>query len=170
MKSVSVGLFVAASVILTGCLPANMPVQQQRSQSVQIGQSQSLTPIRIVKVRALEHVTRGGVGQTIGTVGGGTAGAVAGGMLGKQVGGGTGKTIATVAGAVMGGIAGSHYGGQLGGEDKALATEYVYEIDNRWNSGQVQTLVLDGPPQFSVGDLAYLAPGGYNRPARLIPR
>ena len=35
-------------------------------------------------------------------------GAVAGGLLGNQVGGGKGKTLATVGGAVAGGVVGNH--------------------------------------------------------------
>lgn len=54
----------------------------------------------------------------------GTAiGAIAGGLLGNQVGGGSGKKIATVAGAVGGGYAGNQVQGNMQSRDTYTTTE-----------------------------------------------
>ena len=53
-------------------------------------------------IDSIREVTQKGEGTGIGAVGG----AVAGGLIGNQIGGGSGKTIATVVGAVGGGYAG----------------------------------------------------------------
>nr|WP_276583832.1 glycine zipper 2TM domain-containing protein [Pseudomonas sp. RIT-PI-AD] len=50
-------------------------------------------------------------------------GAVAGGLLGSQVGGGSGKKIATVAGAVGGGYAGNQVQGNMQSRDTYTTTE-----------------------------------------------
>src|SRR4029079_13905374 len=73
--------------------------QQQTAQTVLMG---TITGSRQVTVEA----NRGGVGQVLGTVAGGVAGAA----LGQQVGGGTGKVVATGVGATAGGALG-HRGG-----------------------------------------------------------
>jgi uncharacterized protein YcfJ len=54
-------------------------------------------------VAAVGSETRKGKASGLGAVGG----AIAGGVLGHQVGGGTGKTVATVGGAVAGGLIGN---------------------------------------------------------------
>lgn len=48
-------------------------------------------------------------------------GAIAGGILGTQIGGGTGKIIATVGGAALGGLLGSQLGKYLDTQDKSKA-------------------------------------------------
>lgn len=54
----------------------------------------------------------------------GTAiGAVAGGLLGHQIGGGRGKTLATVAGAAAGGYAGNQVQGKMQDSDTYTTTE-----------------------------------------------
>ncbi len=55
---------------------------------------------------------------------GGTAiGAVAGGILGNQVGNGSGRVLATVAGAFIGGVVGHTIGQALDEQDRRLAQE-----------------------------------------------
>ncbi|KUO61793.1 MAG: hypothetical protein APF80_00065 [Alphaproteobacteria bacterium BRH_c36] len=55
---------------------------------------------------------------------GGTAiGAVAGGIIGNQVGSGTGKVLATVAGAFVGGVVGHTIGKSLDEQDRRYAQE-----------------------------------------------
>lgn len=55
---------------------------------------------------------------------GGTAvGAVAGGIIGNQVGSGTGKVLATVAGAFVGGVVGHTIGKSLDDQDRRYAQE-----------------------------------------------
>lgn len=62
-------------------------------------------------------------------------GAVAGGLLGNQVGGGSGKIAATALGAVVGGIVGSEIGRSLDQQDRLLAQQAEYEALERGPSG-----------------------------------
>ncbi len=62
-------------------------------------------------------------------------GAVAGGILGNQVGKGTGNIAATALGAVVGGIVGSEIGRSLDAQDRRLAQDAEFEALERGNSG-----------------------------------
>ena len=66
-------------------------------------------------------------------------GAVAGGILGNQVGGGSGKVAATAIGAFVGGIVGSEIGRSLDEQDRRLAQEAEYEALERGKSGVPRT-------------------------------
>lgn len=53
-------------------------------------------------------------------------GAVAGGIIGNQVGRGSGNVLATMAGAVVGGIVGSEIGRSMDEQDRRLAAQAEY--------------------------------------------
>lgn len=76
----------------------------------------------------------GGAGtkQTVGTVGG----AVAGGLLGSQVGGGSGRLWATGAGVLLGGLLGSEIGKSLDRADQAYMGQTTYNALETGQSGQ----------------------------------
>lgn len=57
---------------------------------------------------------------------GALVGAVAGGILGNQIGKGTGRVLATAAGAVIGGIIGSEIGRSMDEADRRAAMEAEY--------------------------------------------
>lgn len=82
--------------------------------------------------------------QLIGTA----IGAVAGGLLGNQVGGGKGKTLATVAGAVGGGIAGNRIEAS---RQRAKQTSDVKQV--------CETVQADGPSQIVGYDVSYVYNG-----------
>ena len=86
-------------------------------------------------------------GSAEGRAGGTVLGAVAGGLLGNQVGGGSGRRAATVAGAAGGGIAGSHVG-------QAATARQGLEIEVDLDSGGSVSIVQQVNPraQFEVGD------------------
>ncbi|MDX2288541.1 MAG: RT0821/Lpp0805 family surface protein [Hyphomicrobiaceae bacterium] len=66
----------------------------------------------------------------------GTAvGAVAGGILGNQVGSGTGKVLATVAGAFIGGVVGHTIGKSLDDQDRMLAQQAEFAALENGQSG-----------------------------------
>jgi surface antigen len=65
-------------------------------------------------------------------------GAVAGGILGNQVGGGTGRIAATAIGAVVGGIVGSEIGRSMDEQDRQLAQQAEYDALERGQSSQVR--------------------------------
>lgn len=58
-------------------------------------------------------------------------GALAGGIIGNQVGKGSGKVLATVAGAFIGGVVGSEIGRSLDQQDQMLAQEAEFEALER---------------------------------------
>ncbi len=62
-------------------------------------------------------------------------GAVAGGILGSQVGRGTGKTLATVAGAFIGGVVGHEIGRSLDERDRMYAREAEFYALEEGTSG-----------------------------------
>lgn len=62
-------------------------------------------------------------------------GALAGGILGNQVGKGSGKVLATVAGAVIGGVVGSEIGKSLDENDRRAAAAAEYRALENGQSG-----------------------------------
>lgn len=66
--------------------------------------------------------------QIAGTV----VGALAGGLLGNQIGGGTGRTLATIAGAVGGGYAGNEV-------EKNVRSTTSYVVDVRMENGKTRS-------------------------------
>lgn len=62
-------------------------------------------------------------------------GAVAGGILGNQVGKGSGNIAATALGAVVGGIVGSEIGRSMDAQDRRLAQEAEFDALERGQSG-----------------------------------
>jgi len=63
-------------------------------------------------------------------------GAVAGGILGNQIGGGSGRVIATVAGALAGGIIGGSIGRNLDERSRNAALAAEYNALERGRAGQ----------------------------------
>ncbi|WP_427914615.1 glycine zipper 2TM domain-containing protein [Ramlibacter sp. MMS24-I3-19] len=85
-------------------------------------------------VESVQAVQQKGEGSGLGVAGG----AVAGGLLGHQVGGGNGKTAMTVLGAVGGAFAGNEI------EKRARATT-VYDVKVRMEDGSVRTIRRSEP-------------------------
>jgi outer membrane lipoprotein SlyB len=76
---------------------------------------------------------------------GSVAGAVAGGVLGHQVGGGRGNTAATIGGAVAGGVAGHELEKRSGGNAP------VYRVRVRLDNGRTQVLNQESAADLRVG-------------------
>ena len=68
--------------------------------------------------------------------GGLAVGAVAGGIIGNQVGGGKGKIVTTALGAVIGGIVGSEIGKSMDRQDRILAQQAELDALERGPSGR----------------------------------
>ncbi|MEQ1578921.1 MAG: RT0821/Lpp0805 family surface protein [Hyphomicrobium sp.] len=62
-------------------------------------------------------------------------GAVAGGILGNQIGSGGGRVAATAIGAVLGGIVGSEVGRSMDQQDRMLAQQAEFDALERGQSG-----------------------------------
>jgi surface antigen len=65
-------------------------------------------------------------------------GAVAGGILGNQIGSGGGRVAATAIGAVVGGIVGSEIGRSMDRQDQMLAQQAEFEAFERGQSGMTR--------------------------------
>ena len=83
-------------------------------------------------------------GPGIGAIGG----AIAGGVLGNQVGSGTGRAAATVGGAVAGGVIGHQVEKHVRGNQAATA----YRFRVRMDDGSYQTFTQDRHDNIRVGD------------------
>ena len=79
---------------------------------------------------------------------GAIGGAIAGGVLGNQVGHGTGRAAATVGGAVAGGVIGHQVEQHVRGPQ--TATQYRFRV--RMDDGSYQTFVQDRADNIRVGD------------------
>ena len=107
-------------------------------------------------IEAVRPVTVKGEGTGLGAVGG----AVAGGLLGHQVGGGKGKTAMTVLGAIGGGLAGNEV-------EKRARAETVYEVKVRMDDGSLRTFTQKSSPTPGArvtvdGQTLRMASGGSN--------
>lgn len=76
---------------------------------------------------------------------GAVGGAVAGGLLGNQVGGGRGRVLATIAGAVGGGLAGN-------GIEHAVRKSTSYQVQVRMQDGSYRNFTYSAQPQVQVGE------------------
>jgi outer membrane lipoprotein SlyB len=84
-------------------------------------------------------------GPGIGAIGG----AIAGGVLGNQVGHGSGRAAATVGGAVAGGVIGNQIEQRMKGSQNA---ETMYRFRVRMDDGSYQTYTQDTHDNVRVGD------------------
>ena len=84
-------------------------------------------------------------GPGVGAIGG----AIAGGVLGHQVGSGSGNTAATIGGAVIGGVVG-HQVEQRVRNNQATAVEYRFRV--RMDDGSYQTFSKETHDNIRVGD------------------
>ena len=81
-------------------------------------------------------------GPGVGAIGG----AVAGGVLGNQVGSGSGRTAATIGGAVIGGVVGH----QVEQHVRGAGTAYRFRV--RMDDGSYQTVTRETHENIRVGD------------------
>jgi outer membrane lipoprotein SlyB len=92
-------------------------------------------------VQSVHEVDTKGAGSGVGAVGG----AVAGGVLGHQVGDGDTQKVATVVGAVGGAVLGNE-------AEKQLRHTKTYEITVRFDDGAIRMITEPTRPSWQVGD------------------
>jgi outer membrane lipoprotein SlyB len=76
---------------------------------------------------------------------GAVGGAIAGGLLGTQIGNGRGRTLATIAGAVGGGLAGN-------GIEHEVRKATSYQVQVRMQDGSYRNFTYASQPQFEPGE------------------
>ncbi|PYE14461.1 outer membrane lipoprotein SlyB [Paraburkholderia silvatlantica] len=81
---------------------------------------------------------------------GAVGGAVAGGLLGNQIGGGRGRVLATIAGAVGGGLAGN-------GIEHAVRKATNYQVQVRMQDGSYRNFNYSSQPPVQVGERVHVS-------------
>jgi outer membrane lipoprotein SlyB len=81
---------------------------------------------------------------------GAVGGAVAGGLLGSQVGGGRGRVLTTIAGAVGGGLAGN-------GIEHAVRKATTYQVQVRMQDGSYRNFNYTTQPPVEVGERVHVS-------------
>lgn len=84
---------------------------------------------------------------------GAVGGAIAGGLLGNQIGAGRGRVLATIAGAVGGGFAGN-------GIEHAVHKGTAYQVQVRMQDGSYRNFSYPSQPPFQIGDHVRVAGDG----------
>lgn len=112
-----------------------------------------IAAIATLGLSACNTLQGAGTKQTIGGLGG----AVAGGLLGAQVGDGKGQLIATGAGVLLGGLLGSEIGSSLDNADKA----YAMQAQNQAFSAPVGEKISWNNPQSGNSGIVTPVRDGY---------
>ncbi|MBP0589439.1 glycine zipper 2TM domain-containing protein [Paraburkholderia sp. LEh10] len=81
---------------------------------------------------------------------GAVGGAVAGGLIGNQIGGGRGRILATVAGAVGGGLAGN-------GIEHAVRKQTSYQVQVRMEDGSYRNFSYSTQPPVQIGQRVHVS-------------
>jgi outer membrane lipoprotein SlyB len=81
---------------------------------------------------------------------GALGGAVAGGLVGNQIGGGRGKILTTIAGAVGGGLAGN-------GIEHAVRKQTSYQVQVRMQDGSYRNFDYQTQPPVQVGERVHVS-------------
>ncbi|MDF3835443.1 glycine zipper 2TM domain-containing protein [Cupriavidus basilensis] len=100
-------------------------------------------------VESITPVTQPGQASGLGAVGG----AVAGGLLGHQIGGGRGRTVATVLGALGGGVAGNMV-------EQRVRSDTDYQVRVRMEDGSSRVVTYHQQPDVGVGQRVRVEHGG----------
>lgn len=93
-------------------------------------------------VQSMKKEKRKGKGGMLGIAGG----AVAGGLLGNQIGKGSGNTVATVGGAVAGGVIGNEV-------QKKVTSKKVYVTSVKMKDGSIKSFEQEAQPNWVAGNV-----------------
>jgi outer membrane lipoprotein SlyB len=140
-------LAAAAVVALAGCAAPGDPYQTTSPSGPAYPTYPNQEVARYGYVESVDTVTaeRSSAGPGVGAIGG----AIAGGVLGHQVGSGSGNTAATIGGAVLGGVVGHQVEQRVRG-NQAAGVEYVFRV--RMDDGSYQTFRKETHDGIRVGD------------------
>ncbi len=125
--------------------PAYPPVAQ--AAYVEYGQVSAVEVIRTEE----QNRSKSGAGALIG--------AIAGGVLGNQIGGGSGRAIATIGGAV----GGAAIGNNVEGRNNRVDVTQTYRVSVRVDNGQIRAFDVPSPGDLRVGDRVRLQGGQISR-------
>ena len=145
------GTVAAVAVLgLAACATPHDPYRTTYPESTSYPNPPVQEVARYGYVESIETVTPGQQGPGVGALGG----AVAGGVLGNQVGSGSGRTPATIGGAVIGGVVGHQVEKRVRG---AQGVEYHFRV--RMDDGSYQTFRKETHDNIRVGDRVRIEAG-----------
>lgn len=138
-----------AALVFTGCSnnPPSYPATASAPSATYVGRVES---IEVVPAQSSSS------GPGLGAIGG----AVAGGLLGHQVGSGRGNTAATIGGAVAGGVVGNEVEKNVRGGNNA---GQAYRLTVRLDDGSTQVVTQPSQENIRVGDRVRIANGRATR-------
>jgi outer membrane lipoprotein SlyB len=155
-------LLLAAAAVQAQSVPSGSPAQTMPPASANGPTTKPLPPALAPglpptcadcgRVEAVNQRTEQGKTSGVGAVGG----AVAGGLLGNQVGKGDGNTVATVGGAIAGGVIGHQV-------EKQMKKKKVWDVVVRLDDGSTRTATYAERPGFAVGDRVRFEAGTLKR-------
>ncbi len=137
-------VFVSVIVLLGGCASSLSGSAYSRDQA---------RTAHDVQMGVVEHVREVQIEGTKSRVGS-SAGAVTGGVMGRNIGGGpTSRVLGGVAGAVAGGVAGA-------GAEEAITRQKGLEITVKLDNGRMLAITQAADEDFKVGDRVRILSGG----------
>src|SRR5687767_3727377 len=141
-------LFAAATLTVAGCAADPYPYRTTYPTYPAGPTYPNHEVARYGYVESMETITpeRRSAGPGVGAIGG----AIAGGVLGHQVGSGSGNTAATIGGAVVGGVIGHQVEQHVRGRQAAAGVEYQFRV--RMDDGSYQTFSKETHDGIRVGD------------------
>ena len=148
-RTIAGSLAAAATIAIAGCAAPYDPYQTSGPAGASYPTYPAYpqqTAVRYGYVESIESVApERSQGPGVGAIGG----AIAGGVLGHQVGSGSGNTAATIGGAVIGGVVG-HQVEQRVRNRQAAEAEYRFRV--RMDDGSYQTFSRATHDNIRVGD------------------
>jgi outer membrane lipoprotein SlyB len=139
----SKSLLAAFCFVVTSAIIGCGPIDYRQSDGP------SYYPVQFGVIEGIDYVQREG-----GTSGAGALiGAIAGGVIGHQIGSGGGNTVATIAGAIGGGLVGNEV------ERRRRREDEDFRIGIRMEDGSYRTVITRDDPNLRVGDKIVLDNG-----------
>lgn len=150
---IRIASIAALSAAVAGCAGFASPTNGMGAADYSRYQVRQTQTVQFATVEAVRHIQIQASSPTSNTVGTGV-GALAGGVLGNQIGKGRGKTIATILGAITGGVIGN-------GVEHGLNVVPGLEITVVLRDGRALAITqADGGEKFRRGDAVRIVSGG----------
>lgn len=113
-------------------------------------QNQQVNMVEYGRVTNVSLISQGTTSNSGNTTAGTVIGAVAGGLLGNQIGGGSGRAAATILGAVGGGIVGNRIAANSGPTYNTAGP--IYRVSVQTDQGQMRTYDVSATGDLRPGD------------------
>lgn len=132
----SKSLLAAFCFVVTSAIIGCGPIDHRQ------GDGPSYYPVQFGVIEGIDYVQREGGSSGAGAL----IGAIAGGVIGHQIGSGGGNTVATIAGAIGGGLVGNEV------ERRRRREDEDFRLGIRMEDGSYRTVITRDDPNLRVGD------------------